>query len=53
MKIFFLIFYLFLVSCSPLISTNDLSFSDDMTFDEFKLKLNEYSKISSYPNIDD
>ena len=53
MKIFFLIFYLFLVSCSPLISTNDLSFSDDMTFDEFKVKLEEYAKKNPYPNIDD
>ena len=53
MKIFFLLSFLFLVSCSPVVSTNNLPFSDNMTFDEFKAKLNEYSKMSSYPNIDD
>ena len=29
------------------------NFSDEMTFDEFKLKLEEYAKNSPYPNPDD
>ena len=41
-----------LISCSPSISNKDFKFSDDMTFDEFKLKLEEYSKNNPYPNID-
>ena len=31
----------------------DLNFNNEMTFDEFKIRLKEYSKNSSYPNIDD
>ena len=29
----------------------DLNFSKEMTFEEFKIKLEEYSKNSPYPNI--
>ena len=29
------------------------NFSDEMTFDEFKLRLEEYAKNSPYPNPDD
>jgi len=28
------------------------NFSDDLTFEEFKIKLEEYGNNSSYPNID-
>ena len=31
----------------------DLNFNNEMTFDEFKIKLKEYSNNSPYPNIDD
>ena len=41
-----------LLSCSSSINNNDFKISDDMTFDEFKLKLEEYSKNNPYPNID-
>ena len=32
---------------------SDINFSDDMTFEEFQNKLEEYAENSSYPNIDD
>ena len=32
---------------------SDINFSDDMTFEEFQKKLEEYAKNSPYPNIDD
>jgi hypothetical protein len=52
-----LIFLLFLTSC---FASNEnynknnvtLNFNDDLSFEEFKNLLEEYSKISSYPNID-
>ena len=31
----------------------NLNFNEEMTFDEFKIKLKEYSNNSPYPNIDD
>ncbi len=53
----YLIIFFCLISCSSnkkFIKNDfkDLSFSDDYTFEEFKIKLNEYSKNKSYPNID-
>ena len=30
-----------------------INFSDDMTFEEFQNKLEEYAENSPYPNIDD
>ena len=54
---YFLILLLLLNSC--VIKKNEVTneklnfnFSDEMTFDEFKIKLEEYSKNTSYPNID-
>ncbi len=32
---------------------SDINFSDDLTLEEFKLKLEEYANNSPYPNIDD
>ena len=32
---------------------SDINFSDDLTFEEFQKKLEEYAENSSYPNIDD
>tara|TARA_Y100001954_G_scaffold204094_1_gene225232 strand:- start:1166 stop:1303 length:138 start_codon:yes stop_codon:yes gene_type:complete len=34
-------------------SKKSYNFSDEMTFDEFRLKLEEYAKNSPYPNPDD
>ena len=31
---------------------NDFEFSKDMSLDEFKSKLEQYSKSNTYPNID-
>ena len=30
----------------------DFNFNEEMSFEEFKIKLEEYSKNSPYPNID-
>tara|TARA_B100000073_G_scaffold299590_1_gene265583 strand:+ start:493 stop:666 length:174 start_codon:yes stop_codon:yes gene_type:complete len=51
----FLIILLFLTSCSvnQEISNQEILFNDQMTIDEFKLKLNEYVKKSKFPNIDE
>ena len=32
--------------------TSQIKFSDDLTLEEFKIKLEDYSNNSSYPNID-
>ena len=40
-------------SCSSPVTKNDIKFSDDITFEEFRLKLEEYSRSNPYPNIDD
>ena len=43
------------MSCSSDNNTynNDIRFSNEMSFDEFRFKLVEYSKKKSFPNIDD
>ena len=56
MKKFLIVFFL-TASCSmnnDKLENNfsDLNFSDDMTFEEFKNKLEEYAENSPYPNID-
>ena len=57
MRKFFLLFLLLLMSCGKNFDNENLkdsyNFSDEMTFDEFKLKLEEYAKNSPYPNPDD
>ena len=57
MKKFILIFFL-LSGCSynQIKNTNNLSniiFSNDLSFKEFKIKLDEYATNSPYPKIDD
>ena len=57
MKKFILIFFLF-SGCvysqnENINAVSDINFSDDLTLEEFKLKLNEYANNSPYPNIDD
>ena len=34
-------------------NNSNINFSDDLSLEEFKIKLEEYSKNSSYPNIDE
>tara|TARA_Y100000389_G_C17277021_1_gene420962 strand:- start:58 stop:219 length:162 start_codon:yes stop_codon:yes gene_type:complete len=53
MKKILLIFSFFLISCSKSTVTNDFEFNNDMSFDDFKIKLEEYAKNNPYPNIDD
>tara|TARA_B100001059_G_C17752989_1_gene538288 strand:+ start:640 stop:801 length:162 start_codon:yes stop_codon:yes gene_type:complete len=44
---------LFLTSCSSeKIIKNDFNFDNKMSFNEFKIKLEEYANNSPYPNID-
>jgi len=56
MKKIFLIMLILISSCTTEISNNKnnnkIEFTEKMTFSEFKQKLKEYSKNSSYPNID-
>ena len=56
MKKLLIIFFL-TASCSmnneKLENFSDINFSDDMTFEEFQNKLEEYAENSPYPNIDD
>ena len=57
MKKFILIFFLF-SGCvynqnENINAVSDINFSDDLTLEEFKLKLEEYANNSPYPNIDD
>ena len=42
-----------LYSCSSPVTRNDIKFSDDITFEEFRVQLEEYSRNNPYPNIDD
>ena len=50
-KIFFIIL-IFLSSCSSTMIKKDVNFSENLTFEDFKIKLDEYSKNNDYPNID-
>tara|TARA_B100001113_G_C20623649_1_gene411613 strand:+ start:332 stop:505 length:174 start_codon:yes stop_codon:yes gene_type:complete len=51
----FLIILLILTSCSinQEKSNQKILFNDQMTIDEFRLKLKEYVKKSKFPNIDE
>tara|TARA_B100000575_G_C22679857_1_gene413517 strand:+ start:151 stop:324 length:174 start_codon:yes stop_codon:yes gene_type:complete len=51
----FLIILLILTSCSinQEKSNQKILFNDQMTIDEFRLKLKEYVKKSKFPNIND
>ena len=53
---YMLILFLLLNSCvikknKVLNKQLDLNFNEEMTFEEFKIKLEEYSNNSPYPNI--
>ena len=54
MRFFLLLAILFLSSCSNQnINRSVFNFSEDMNYDEFKLKLEEYSKNNPYPDINE
>ena len=56
MKKIIILIILFLPSCSNYINKKDsqdnIIFSRDMTFNEFKLNLEKYAKESTYPDLD-
>ena len=52
MKFFLLIIVIFLTSCNPSMIKNDFNFNQEMTFEEFKIKLEKYANSNSYPEID-
>ena len=48
-----IIFLIFLTSCtSNNVNNNILDFNMDLTYDEFKVLLEEYNKKKGYPDID-
>ena len=51
-KIFFLII-LFLFSCSTNVTQKKINFSDEMTIEEFKIKIEAYARNNPYPKMDD
>ena len=53
MKKFLLLVIFFLSSCSSNTARNDFNFSNQMSFEEFKIKLDDYVKNNPFPNIDD
>jgi hypothetical protein len=57
MKKFIYLIIIFISSCTSNFDKNnfDNKFNsiDSMTFEEFKLKLNDYAKNNPYPKIDD
>ena len=49
----FLLIFLFLItSCTQNNIDSNFNFTNDMSLEEFKNKLQEYAEKSSYPNID-
>ena len=48
-----LIIIIFLFSCSSNKIERKINFSDDMTFEEFRIKIEDYAKTNPYPNMDD
>tara|TARA_Y100001954_G_C15546290_1_gene471558 strand:- start:199 stop:360 length:162 start_codon:yes stop_codon:yes gene_type:complete len=53
MKKILVIMIFFLASCTSSSTKNELTFSDKMTFEQFKLKLNEYVKNNPYPDVNE
>ena len=56
-KLFISLLFLLLCGCSVNKKENNLNnninFSDELTFEEFNYKLEVYSKISNYPDINE
>ncbi len=56
MKIVFLFFIILLTNCSLSNKNSNIeysNFSDDLTFDEYKEKLEDYINRSKYPNLNE
>tara|TARA_B100000530_G_C15874931_1_gene454955 strand:- start:31 stop:192 length:162 start_codon:yes stop_codon:yes gene_type:complete len=53
MKKLLCVLIIFLTSCTKNVIKSDFNFSENMSFNEFKSKLEDYAKNNSYPNIDD
>ena len=53
MKKLLLIITFFLVSCTSNTARNDFDFSNEMSFEEFKIKLEEHVTNNPFPSIDD
>ena len=49
----FLFMYGCLINKKENNSNNNINFSDELTFEEFSYKLEVYSKISNYPDINE
>ena len=49
---FLFICIFFLASCSSYNAKDNINFSDQMSFEEFRKQLEEYAKNSPYPKID-
>ena len=48
-----IIFLIFLTACTTKnVNNNILDFNMDLTYDEFKVLLEEYNKKKGYPDID-
>ena len=52
MSKFLFISIFFLASCSSYNVKNNINFSDEMSFDEFRIQLDEYAENNNYPKID-
>ena len=52
MSRFLLVIIFFLISCSVNTAHKKFDFSDKMSFEEFKVKLDDYAQDNPYPNID-
>tara|TARA_Y100000591_G_C21599848_1_gene577457 strand:- start:36 stop:209 length:174 start_codon:yes stop_codon:yes gene_type:complete len=56
MRKILILFFIFLTACSYKNIKDegkyDFDYSDNMSFKEFKIKLEQYTKSSSYPDID-
>ena len=53
MKILFFILIIFITACSAQQSKKDFIFDENLSFEEFKIKLNKYVKENPFPNIDE
>ena len=53
MKKILVIILFFFASCTSSPPKKELTFSKEMTFEEFKLKLNEYVKNNPYPDVNE
>ena len=52
MRRFLIIIVIFLTSCSSEITRTNFDFSEDMSLNEFKKKLEQYATENPFPNID-